>query len=69
MLIVDQITELLGEVKPKKKTASVRQLEDLLRALKEVLLAVPSSPQINVTNYPLPIPYILILYMLTCSVV
>lgn len=51
MLLFDgQLTELLEEVKPKKKTASGRKLEELLRLLKETLLSLPSSPQVDVKD-------------------
>lgn len=43
-----QIAELLQEVKPKKKTVSSHQLEEFLRSLRETLLSLPSTPQVNV---------------------
>ena len=43
-----QITELLEEVKPKKNTPSHHKLEELLHKLRKILLALPSSPQVDV---------------------
>ncbi len=47
-----KITELLEEVKPKKKTRSSQQLEDVLRTLREALLSLPSTPQVKVGPPP-----------------
>ena len=46
-----QITELLGEVKV-KKTGTSSLLDDFLHSLKEVLMSLPSSNQIDVSQKP-----------------
>ena len=50
-LVLLQITELLGEVKV-KKTGTSSLLDDFLHSLKEVLMGLPSSNQIDVSQKP-----------------